>query len=612
MMLQSRFFWKLYFTFAGLVLLTAAGTGFLVHQQSQASLHTDLELELLDLAHALSPFAEDIYLRGLSAEQGDSPESGDRWSHDFQERVVKIGRDTRTRITLVASDGEVVADSHNDPATMENHGSRPEIVDALTRPYGVSRRFSETVHDDMLYVALVLREGDQILGTVRVSIPLVEVAVMLRQLRATIGLAAALGMLLAMGVGLMVARRITLPVTQMASVAEALRSGAYDQRVELLKADEFGTLGATLNRLADELAKRNSTLAEQRAQLGAMVAGLHEGVIAVNDRDHLIFSNDAANRLLGLSPDTATSDRPLAELAATPGMTKLMVEARSADSAAHREITVQRNGVEFVLDARATPFTANRERGIVVVLYDVTNLRRFEKLRTDFVANVSHELKTPLTAIAGFVDTLSRGALHDDDNNLRFLNKIEQQVLRLDAMVSDLLSLAQIEADEESFFLEPVEWLPIVNAVIERYRDSGALDECSLTLDSGNDEICASGQVEAMMQVLDNLLNNAIKYTPRGGTITVRVFARGDKAVLEVEDAGIGIAAVDQERIFERFFCADKARSRASGGIGLGLSIVKHLVQKLDGAVEVESELGRGSLFRVVLSLDKDAATNVF
>jgi two-component system phosphate regulon sensor histidine kinase PhoR len=228
------------------------------------------------------------------------------------------------------------------------------------------------------------------------------------------------------------------------------------------------------------------------------------------------------------------------------------------------------------------------------------------------VANVSHELKTPLTAIAGFVDTLSRGALHDDENNLRFLNKIEQQVLRLDAMVSDLLSLAQIEADEESFFLEPVEWLPIVNAVIERYRDSGALDECSLTLDSGNDEICAFGQVEAMMQVLDNLLNNAIKYTPRGGTITVRVFARGDKAVLEVEDAGIGIATVDQERIFERFFCADKARSRASGGIGLGLSIVKHLVQKLGGAVEVESELGRGSLFRVVLSLDKDAATNVF
>ena len=408
-----------------------------------------------------------------------------------------------------------------------------------------------------------------------------------------------------MGVGLVVARRITLPVTEMTGVAEALLSGAYDQRVELLQTDEFGTLGATLNRLADELTKRISTLAEQRAQLGAMVAGLHEGVIAVNARDQLIFSNEAANRLLGLPANTEANDKSLPELAANPGITKLMAEARSTDSAKHREVTLQRNGTDFVLDARATPFTANLDRGIVVVLYDITNLRRLEKLRTDFVANVSHELKTPLTAIAGFVDTLSRGAIHDDENNLRFLNKIEQQVLRLDAMVSDLLSLAQIEAAEESFFLEPVHWMPVVDVVIERYRDSGALEDFKFGLETESQAIHSLGQVEAMMQILDNLLNNAIKYTPKGGEITVRVFSRGDEAVLEVEDAGIGIATTDQERIFERFFCADKARSRASGGTGLGLSIVKHLVQKLGGAVEVESELGKGSLFRVVLQLDK-------
>ena len=604
-MLQSRFFWKLYFTFAGLVLLTTAGTGFLVHQQSQASLYRDLELKLLDLAHALSPFAEDVYLKGPSPEQGTDSPSGYRWPKEVQERVVKIGQDTDTRITFIVSNGEIVADSDSDPTTMENHRNRPEIVAALTSPYGVSRRFSETVRNDMLYVALVLREDADILGTVRVAIPLVEVAIMHRQFHKTIGLAGALGVLLAMGVGLVVARRITRPITEMTGVAEALLSGAYDQRVELLQTDEFGTLGATLNRLADELTKRISTLAEQRAQLGAMVAGLHEGIIAVNDQDHLIFSNEAANRLLGLSASAQANDKPLPELAATPGITKLMAEARSADSAKQREVTLQRDGTDFVLDARATPFTANLDRGIVVVLYDITNLRRLEKLRTDFVANVSHELKTPLTAIAGFVDTLTRGAIHDDENNLRFLNKIEQQVLRLDAMVSDLLSLAQIEADEESFFLESVDWLPVVDVVIERYQDSGALEHFQFVLEAKSQAIHSLGQVEAMMQILDNLLNNAIQYTPKGGEITVRVFSRGDEAVLEVEDAGIGIATTDQERIFERFFCADKARSRASGGTGLGLSIVKHLVQKLGGAVEVESELGKGSLFRVVLQLDK-------
>ena len=172
-------------------------------------------------------------------------------------------------------------------------------------------------------------------------------------------------------------------------------------------------------------------------------------------------------------------------------------------------------------------------------------------------------------------------------------------------MVSDLLSLAQIEADEESFFLESVDWIPVVDVVIERYQDSGALEHFQFVLEAKSQAIHSLGQVEAMMQILDNLLNNAIKYTPKGGEITVRVFPRGDEAVLEVEDAGIGIATTDQERIFERFFCADKARSRASGGTGLGLSIVKHLVQKLGGAVEVESELGKGSVFRVVLQLDK-------
>lgn len=609
-MLQSRFLWKLYFAFAALVVLTTACTGFLVHQQLQGSLHSDLERDLLDLARALSPFAEDVYTRGPETEIGGRPIPGSVRRRNVQRRVVEIGSQTGIRITFVAPDGEVVADSQGDPAAMGNHGDRPEIVAALTRPYGVARRFSTTVQDDMLYVALALRQNELLLGTVRAAIPLAEVDGMLRELRTTISWGAALGVMLAMGVGLAVARRITQPVTEMTNVAEALRSGAYEQRVESPSTDEFGILAATLNRLADELTKRISTLAQQRAQLGAMVTGLQEGVIAIDDRDRLIFINDAAAQLLGLSPGTATDGCPLDVLNATPGVSDLIVAARAADAAIRGELGVRRDGVEFVLDARVTPFAADGGRGIVVVLYDITDLRHLEKIRTDFVANVSHELKTPLTAIAGFVDTLSGGAIHDPQNNMRFLGKIEQQVLRLDALVSDLLSLARIEAAEEPFLAEPVDWLTVVDAVIERYRDSGELAALRLSVESGDQVIRAIGDGAMMMQVLDNLLGNAIKYTPRGGSIWVRLLARDDSAVLEVEDTGAGIAAADRERVFERFFRADKARSRATGGTGLGLSIVKHLVQRMGGHVELESELGKGSVFRVFLPLEERAGTD--
>ncbi|MDA1062430.1 MAG: HAMP domain-containing protein, partial [Chloroflexi bacterium] len=515
-MLRSRFFWKLYFAFAGLALITTAGTGFLVHQQLQASLNSDLELELLDLAQALSPFAEDVFVKGPLAEAGDGRGPGYRWPRDVQERVVEIGRETETRITLIATDGEVVADSQGDPATLDNHASRPEIAAASGSPYGASRRFSQTVQDDLLYVALALRDGDRMLGTVRTAIPLTEIDVMLSGLRATIGWGALLGVLLAMGVGVMVARRITSPVTEMTMVAEALQAGAYDQRVESLRSDEFGLLGATLNRLADELTKRISTLARERAQLGAMVAGLQEGVIAVDDRDHLILSNEAANRFLGLRPGAGKSDMSLTELAETPGIRDLIAAAQDTDSAIQDELVVRRDGAEFVLDARATPFAANGKRGTVVVLYDITDLRRLERLRTDFVANVSHELKTPLTAIAGFVETLSGGAIHDEEYNLRFLGKIEQQVARLDALVTDLLSLARIEAVDEAPSPRPVGWMAVVHTVVERYRDSGALEGLSLSVAAGDEEIRALGDTEAMEQVLDNLLGNAIKYTPSG------------------------------------------------------------------------------------------------
>jgi two-component system phosphate regulon sensor histidine kinase PhoR len=623
-MLGSRFFWKLYLAFAGLVLVTIVATGFLVHQQLRTSLLVDFETRLRDMALSLTPHAIEVF-EGLDAAAADPaggtpddsavmgttvgsqtgasgrPASGGNaggtpYDPALQAEIVRLGRQTESRITLIAPDGTVAADSEHDPRTMDNHSERPEVIDAESRAYGVSRRYSDTVEESLLYVAIAVRRDGRFLGTVRTSIPLTAVDARLAWLRDTIAVGAGLGVLVAMLMGLVAARRITAPLAQMTEVAEALRRGQYERRVATVGDDEIGSLGATLNRLADELTERIAILDGQRAQLGAMVSELQEGVFAVDAGERLIFSNPAARRLLELPEEPG--DEPVWAIIDVPDLEQLCAAARESRTA-QRVVRIENGGAEALLDARATSFESAGRQSVVLVLHDVTNLRRLERMRTEFVANISHELKTPLTSIRGYVETLIGGAIHDDANNLRFLGKIEQQVERLTAMVSDVLSLARIEDTERRAAAHPVDWRSVIESVVERYHDAGKLAGHDCATEMPDQSVAIEGDVESMTQILDNLLDNAVKYTPKGGKITIRALRRDGQAVLEVEDTGIGISAADRERIFERFFRTDRARSRDTGGTGLGLAIVKHLAQRLGGEVGVASELGKGSRFSV-------------
>jgi two-component system phosphate regulon sensor histidine kinase PhoR len=605
--LGSRFFWKLYLTFVALVLVTLAATGFLLHQQLRTSLLADVETRLLDMATSLVPYSTEAFREHQRRFAAGATDGG--FDSTLEAQIERMGQQTETRITLVAPDGVVVADSDHDPRTMDNHGTRPEIVASKSHPYGVSRRFSATLERPLLYVAITVRDGDREVGTVRTSIPLVAVDARLAALRNTIAFGAALGMVIALGVGLLVARRITSPLSRMTKVAEALREGHYEQRVRADGADEFALLGSTLDRLADELTNRIATLDEQRAQLGAMVAGLQEGVFAVDEDDNLIFYNRAAQHLLEIGDEVADGD--IWQAIGVPELTVLCEEARITGKPTASEFPLARGEATYVIDAHATAFESDGQRGVVAVLHDITSLRRLERMRTEFVANVSHELKTPLTSIRGYVETLIGGAIHDDANNLRFLGKIDQQVDRLTAMVSDVLSLARIEATDHAEVSAVTDWREVVTHVVEGYDEAGKLQRHTCTVETAEDPVIIRGDLESMTQVLDNLLDNAIKYTPQGGTITVRAFNDAGFAVLEVQDTGIGISAIDRQRIFERFFRADRARSRDTGGTGLGLAIVKHLAQGFGGEVRVHSELGRGSCFAVwVPTAEIDVATD--
>lgn len=608
-MLRSRFFWKLYVSYALLVVLTSGVIGVLVQRQVRSSLLTEIEQHLVHSTAFLAPHAARFIQRPTAPDERpgggavDAEPAAPAAANDLQAVVTALGRETETRITLVRPDGEVLADSHQDPSLMENHGSRPEIREAYANPYGMARRLSRTLDEELLYVARVVRDeaGDAV-AVVRTAIALSEVDTRVEAARNSVLFGAALGTLAALAIGAVVARRITAPVAEMTDVAEALQEGDYERRVRNLPGDEIGVLGHTLNRLADELTQRIAGLARQSGQLGAMVAGMEEGVIAVDREDRVILSNRAARRVLGIDGSDVRGEK-LWEVARVPGLLELLDEVRRSNTSAHEEIVLHRDATEICLDARATAFRADDGRGIVVVLYDITNLRRLERMRTDFVANVSHELKTPLTSIAGYVDTLLDGAIDDAENNLRFLEKARAQVRRLESLVNDLLALSVIESRQEALSVRNVDWIPIVRDALLRHQDALEAAGLETMTESPEDPLVVAGDAESMLQIVDNLVENATRYTPAGGRITVRLLRREPWGVLEVEDTGIGISSEDQQRIFERFFRADRARSGEKRGTGLGLAIVKHLVQRLDGQIEVDSEVGRGSCFRVRLPL---------
>ncbi len=585
--LRSRFFWNLCACFSAVALLTGGLVGWQVESRLEQSLLEDLRLNLETDCRILVPFAAEILRAGgpagLQAELESLKQSG-------------------VRITLVRPDGRVVGDSHEDPGNMDDHSTRPEIVQARTEPFGSARRHSHTVGYDMQYVALHIQDAGQTLGFVRAALPVSHIERQLGLTTRSVVLGTAAGVLAALLLGLLFARRITVPIAAMTRIARALSAGSYESRVLVTRADEIGVLGRTLNELGAEITRRIAALSEEDAQLRAMLASMIEGVVAVDDRDRVAFINQAARSLLEIG-DPAPEGRNLWDLAPIRELEDLLTRARATGSHEPLEVDLFRGGKERVFQVHASPFQGGGRGGFVLVLHDISELRRLERIRRDFVANVSHELKTPLTSIQGFVETLLSGALRDERHNVQFLQRIEANVKRLTSLVTDLLSLARIESGQLVVERGAVDWREVLDGVLRLRESALAAKGLSLEVRGRERPLRVRGDKEAMTQVLDNLIDNAIQYTSAPGRITIQLAVLDNRGVLAVEDTGIGIPAADLGRIFERFYRVDRARSRAAGGTGLGLSIVKNLVLRMEGEVEVESVEGRGSVFTVKLPL---------
>jgi len=513
-----------------------------------------------------------------------------------------IGKKSATRITVILPSGQVVGDSRETPHLMDNHAGRPEIALALKGNPGQSIRYSNTLRQQMMYVAIPLRKNQTILGVIRTSVPITSIKRQLRAIQTKIALGGLLIAVLATWISLLISRRISRPLEEMKKGAIRFADGDLSHRLTMKDSEELASLADALNQMAAQLDRRIKTVISQRNELETVLSSMMEGVIAVNNEERIIRMNEVSAGFFDCDPEICQG-RDLQEVIRNSALQQFVRTALSSREPKEDDIIVYLNG-ESTLNLKSSPLLdANKESiGTLVVFNDVTQLRRLENMRRDFVANVSHEIKTPLTAIKGFVETLRLGEVDHPKETERFLGIIQKHVDRLSCIVEDLLSLSRIELEDErkTIQIEKGIILDVFESAIQICRSKA--EEKNITIRPVCDEqISAKFDTTLLEQAVVNLLDNAIKYSEPNSTIHLEGNLKDAEVKIIVEDRGIGIAKKHQPRLFERFYRVDKARSRNLGGTGLGLAIVKHIAQAHGGNVTVESTLGAGSVFTIHL-----------
>lgn len=513
-----------------------------------------------------------------------------------------LGASSRTRITVVDAEGRVRGDSERDPSRMSNHIDRPEIARALRGETASAVRASETVREAMMYVAVPLADEGRIRAAVRASVAYGSVEEAIGALnRRVAAIALAMFAFLAL-VSFGVARRIRRPLHALGEAAKACADGAPAPPLPRADIAEIDGLADTLQQMASRLNERIATITRERNEHEAILGSMMEGVLAVDSHERVVRMNEACGLILGIPPARAAG-RTVQESIRNPDLHAFIRRALSAIEPVEGEVAMLGEEDRHLQAHGAALRDARGKRtGAVIVLSDITKMKRLERIRRDFVANVSHELKTPIAAIQGAAETLRDGALQSPSDARGFLEIIERQASRLDAVIRDLLTLSRIEEDEErSIALRVTPLAGIIHGAAQTCGPKAAESAVVVEVACPPD-LLAYADAPLLETALVNLLDNAIKYSERGGVVRLQAKSNHE-IVVSVEDHGCGIEPRHLSRLFERFYRVDKARSRTLGGTGLGLAIVKHIVGAHGGRVSVESTPGVGSVFRIHLPL---------
>lgn len=503
----------------------------------------------------------------------------------------QLGAQTDTRITIIAPDGTVLGDSEADPATMDNHLSRPEVQEAIRVGQGESDRRSTTLGTEFTYVATRITVDDTLAGIARVARPTAAVDSALSDITRSILIAVVITAAVAAGLSLAIGSTIMRPLGRLAGAARSIASGNLGERVRPRPSGEVGELADAFNHMAESLQGLVATVSQERERVTAALNSAVDAILAVDAEGRITFANQAAERLFA---------RPQEELVGKPFVWAMpdeeVIEAlRASRQDGRRETRLVERANRQYLRVITTPIIGGGEWMALAVFHDLSDARRVEQVRRDFVANVSHELRTPLASIKSVIDTLEGGALDDPAVARDFLTRADAEVDRLVQMVEELLELSRIESGELPLAQERVQMAAVVAEAVERLRPQAEKQGLSVTLDVAADLPPITGDAERLERAIVNLLHNAVKFTPAGGSVHVWAGPADGGVTVKVSDTGVGIAPEDLPRVFERFYKSDRARG--SGGTGLGLAVVKHIVGAHGGTVSVESEPGRGSTF---------------
>jgi len=538
-----------------------------------------------------SHLIEEILIRKSSVE-----------TSSFQSLCQNLGAETNTRITLIDLDGYVIADSDEDPKNMDRHHDRPEVIEAMSGLEGISRRSSYTLEEEHLYLARLTRQTEPAM-IIRVSFPTGKLTNTLKNLENNLMLGGLLIVGLLAILNWVLSRQIIKPIKIMEAGAKKFAKGKLKMKVPESNIQELGNLGQSLNLMAEQIYERIREITQKKNELLAIMSSMTEGVIALSSEGKVLSCNRAAASMFGLQSNSIPG-RPLHEVIRHTELIDFSSRMLEGKKSQQCRISVY-EPIERSLNVVGSRMPAKKgaDGGLVLVFTDLTQIQKLEGVRREFVANVSHELKTPITSIQGYVETLLDGALHDKSNAQNFLEIISKHATRLGQIVDDLLELSRIEelSEDDQQHLILTDLNPIVDATIREFQ--ALADARSITIEKQIDQNLSLPLNEKLFShALSNLLDNAIKYSDEGSRVVLRSMTSNGQVGLEISDSGQGIAPEHLSRIFERFYRVDKGRSRDVGGTGLGLSIVKHIARIHHAQLTVESKSGQGSTFRLLFS----------
>lgn len=578
--------WRIAVSYTILILTAMAGLALFLSTVTRNNALEELRGNLQSDARAVVEVARPVLQNGSSAADLDA--LADRWA-----QLLAV------RVTIISPDGDVLGESHMEADVMANHLRRPEIQQALVAGEGSSTRLSETLGEEMVYAAEPIYSAEELLGFVRVSLPSSTIERRISNLVNTLFSAALIISVLAVLLAVIIAERTARPVRRLTTVAERMARGDLDARLFVSSRDEVGKLTRTFNNMGEQLRDKVRTLDEQRNRLATVLELMADGVLITDGDGRVRLLNPAAAALLNIREEAALG-QTFAQVVRHYQLIEIW--QRCQETGEEQTETVEIGQRDLFVQIIVTPLREGRE-GSLVILQNLTPLRRLQVVRRDFISNISHELRTPLASLKALVETLRDVATDDPSASAHFLDSAEREVDSLTQMVQELLELSRIESGKVPLRLSPVDVRDVIAPAVERLQPQAERNELELLVDLPDELPTVLADAARVQQVITNLVHNAIKFTPSGGQIriTTRYDNEGGMVIISVRDTGVGIPDVDLPRIFERFYKADRARS--GGGTGLGLAIARHLVQAHGGRIWVESREGKGSTFSFSLPL---------